>query len=439
MRSINQQVLENLIRLLVYFIERKINPLSTKERSVSELVHYYSEIIRNWNKINFIFLRKLKSTKKIVIFGNYSIAKFYIAIYRIIWEKENVLKVGTELNFPPRTIDLLKNLSSFSWNKELSGLYDTEKLSLQLAVPSFMISKLIDVLDFDSIRANINYMDRQGDHPIFYFRINNLVLNETQKNKVDSILTELRKQGIKVKQDEHFSELFITNSKNKKKLISSSFYNENEIVILDKASYTVAHLLNPRPNELVFDMCAAPGIKTSMTALLSQNKSIIIANDFNLSRVYAMSRVLNNLSVGNTHLINSDSIAFPFRFNNFFDKILLDAPCTGSGTFSTNPEIKWRQNEGFLHQNITLQKKLLKSAIDLLKPSGILVYSTCSLYPEEGENQIRDVLDELKPMDLPKWIAPSYKINGKSLPGTGRLIPPIHKTKGFFIAKFKKK
>ena len=118
---------------------------------------------------------------------------------------------------------------------------------------------------------------------------------------------------------------------------------------------------------------------------------------------------------------------------------MLDPPCTGSGTFLSNPELKWRQSEKFLNQNIILQKKLLRSAIKFLKPNGILVYSTCSLYPEEGEFQILEVLDHLYPLDLPKWFSPSYTINDSIIPGTGRLFPSTHQTQGFFIGKFKKK
>jgi 16S rRNA (cytosine967-C5)-methyltransferase len=86
-----------------------------------------------------------------------------------------------------------------------------------------------------------------------------------------------------------------------------------------------------------------------------------------------------------------------------------------------------------------LQEKLLKSAIDLLKPSGILVYSTCSLYPEEGELQVVKILNKCEPMEIPKWFSPSYKIDHQYIPGTGRLFPATQQTKGFFIAKFKKK
>ena len=86
-----------------------------------------------------------------------------------------------------------------------------------------------------------------------------------------------------------------------------------------------------------------------------------------------------------------------------------------------------------------LQEKLLKNALRLLKPSGVLVYSTCSLYPEEGELQVLKILEEVNPIKLPEWFSPSYKIKNRQIPGTGRLFPAINQTKGFFIGKFKKK
>ena len=186
-------------------------------------------------------------------------------------------------------------------------------------------------------------------------------------------------------------------------------------------------------------MCSAPGIKTSLIAEDMKNKGYIIAGEFLAERMNIMKNLLNHLNVLNCFLINADSIDSPFRFENYFDRILLDAPCTGSGNFLASPELKWRQNKKFLHQNIILQKKLINSAIKLLKPNGILVYSTCSLYPEEGEYQILDYLDYLKPLALPRWFSPSYRIEGSTVPGTGRLFPSLHQTQGFFIGKFKKK
>ncbi len=122
-----------------------------------------------------------------------------------------------------------------------------------------------------------------------------------------------------------------------------------------------------------------------------------------------------------------------------FDKILLDAPCTGSGTFTNNPELKWRQNKRFLQRNIFLQEQLLLSALDLLKIGGTLVYSTCSLYPEEGEYQIQKIKsDKVRPEEIPSWIPSSYNITGFSQKGTGRFLPAEHDTNGFFLAKLTK-
>ena len=294
-------------------------------------------------------------------------------------------------------------------------------------------------MESETIRANFNLMDSKEDNIPLFFRLNDLKLDKKQLDSSDFILKDLEEDGINAKRDTHFSKVFFTEIKNKKKILLNKSYKEGKLLFQDKASFAVAQLLEPQANELICDICAAPGIKTSIIAQLSQNSAKIIANDFSKPRVSVMKPLLRKLNVSNTNLLNSDGINLPIRFTNFFDKILLDAPCTGSGTFSTNPELKWRQNEGFLHQNLVLQEKLLKSAINLLKPSGILVYSTCSLYPEEGEYQVLKILNHVKPMELPKWFSPSYRIDNQHIPGTGRLFPVTHQTKGFFIAKFKKK
>ena len=439
MFSINQKVTKELIKLLTKFIERKTGTLSIKNRSNAELVHYYYEILRYWNKINFILKRKLKFINEPHGSNNYSNAKYLIAIYRIVWEKENTIKVGNELNFDSDETALIKKLDFFSWKQALKGKNEIERLSLDIAIPTFSIKKLAAVMDFETIRANIKQMDGKEGSAKLFFRLNDLPFDINQKDSLHSILKDLERQGIDAKRDTHFSKVFYTELKNKKKILLNRLYREGKLVIQDKASFAVTHLLEPQANELICDLCAAPGIKTSIIAQLSQNRAKIIANDFSKQRLRVTRQLLKKLNVLNTNLMNSDGIKLPVRFTNFFDKILLDAPCTGSGTFLRNPELKWRQNEQFLHQNTVLQKKLLKSALNLLKPEGILVYSTCSLYPEEGELQIKNIIDTIEPLELPEWFSPSYRIGNQSFLGTGRLFPVIHGTQGFFIGKFKKK
>jgi 16S rRNA (cytosine967-C5)-methyltransferase len=437
--NINQQTLNDLVKLLSKFLERKPGTLSGSYRSNPQIVHYYYEIIRYWNKINYILKRRLNPTNKHLVSGSYDIAKYLIAIYRIVWEKEETLKIVKELNLSKQQAKLLNNIEFFSWKQALKGKNEIERLSLELAIPSFLINKLLPIVGIKSIKENFEPLKNVEGNETFTFRTNDLWGEKLDQNSIDFILKDLDERRISVKQDIHFSRLFHARLKDKKKIVLSKSYKDGKLVIQDKASFTVVHLLQPHPNELICDMCAAPGIKTSIVAQLSQNQARIIASDFSTSRLNVMRQISRNLNVLNTHVINSDSIKLPVRFTNFFDKVLLDAPCTGSGTFSTNPELKWRQNEGFLHQNVVLQEKLLKSALKLLKPSGVLVYSTCSFYPEEGELQVLKILDNFEPMELPKWFSPGYKVKNRQILGTGRLFPAIHQTKGFFIGKFKKK
>ena len=114
MFSINQEVVDNLIKLLIKFVERKAGTLSIKNRKSAELVHYYYEILRYWNKINFILKRKLKFSNNSHFSNSSSIAKYLIAIYRIVWEKENTIKVGNELNFVADELDIIKSSFVFT-------------------------------------------------------------------------------------------------------------------------------------------------------------------------------------------------------------------------------------------------------------------------------------------------------------------------------------
>ena len=138
MPNINQKVVSGLINLLTNFLERRTSTFSINNRSNAELVHYYYEIIRNWNKINFILKRKLKFTNKSPVSYSYSIAKYLIAIYRVVWEKENAMKVGKELKFVAHELDLIKKLEFFSWEQALIGMKEIERLSLEVAIPTFL-------------------------------------------------------------------------------------------------------------------------------------------------------------------------------------------------------------------------------------------------------------------------------------------------------------
>lgn len=399
-----------------------------------KIIHYYNEIVRYWNKINFIRSRvdfDLKTQSEI------DLSEKIYAVYRIFWEKASNQTILRELENIDRSF--LKNIKNFSWIRALAGKTEKEKLSICEGIPTFMIDRLLPVIKYDFLKDNIKYMNGSNNDTTAYLRLNTLNSNFTLEDLCSLVKKELKHKNIKYKEDSHIPFLINIPMSMKNKVIQNDLYQEGYMLFQDKASIAVIQALSPQSGEVICDMAAAPGIKTSLMAQNMSNNGHIIAGDFMFNRIKVMKELLQKLNVSNTYIINTDSIKMPLRFKNCFDRVLLDAPCTGNGTFLANPELKWRQNSRFLHQNMLLQEKLFENALKLLKQDGILVYSTCSLYPEEGEYLISKFINYLEPLELPDWLSPSYTLNNSLLPGTGRLFPSVHHTQGFFIGKFKKK
>lgn len=422
------------MKLLIAFLNGKFTSNLESRRYNPKVIHYYNEIVRFWNKINFIIKKVFPNSSNL---GVDQLAKYLYVTYRIMWEDASTKALFKEIKGIDKTF--LKNLRTFSLEEALWNKDEKEKLSILEGVPSFMIRHLLPYMALNDIKNNVKAMNWLKRNNTIQIRINRLLEEKYAKNFDLMIETELKKMNIAYSKDSNVEDLLTIPLLKKYDVIENHIYKKGLVVFQDKASAAVIEVLSPQPRDFILDMCAAPGIKTSLIAQRMNNNGHLIAGEFLKSRIKVMKQLLYQLNVSNTHILNVDSIAFPSRFDNFFDRILLDAPCTGSGTFLTNPELKWRQNQKFLRQSTVLQRKLFESALKILKPEGILVYSTCSLYPEEGEHIILDFFNKLSAQTLPDWFSPSYLIKGSELPGTGRLFPSIHNTKGFFIGKFKKK
>ncbi|MFX1277096.1 MAG: methyltransferase domain-containing protein [Promethearchaeota archaeon] len=431
--------INNIITSLANYFEQS-NLKVKLDPTHPQIIHYINEIIRFKSKLNFIINKTKRFLRKDKFIDSNDEARYFYATYRILWESTSIDSIKKELEIKDDFlfISFLRKLKSFSWSKALENKSEVEKLSIKEAVPTFFINHLLPVISLNFIKENIQAMNNYNDINECTIRLNTLKGLKEQNTPLVDIYQYFKKLGIKYREDQDISELIYVPIKKKEVLINSRFYRDGIFTFQDKASTAVVNVLDPKPEEFICDMCAAPGMKTSLIAQYSNNKARIISGEFLNTRAIEAKKMLEHLNVSNYDMINTDSIKFPIRFDKKFDKVLLDAPCTGSGTFLSNPELKWRQNEKFLHQNVILQKKLLESALGLLKPGGIFVYSTCSFYPEEGELQIQDVFNQLKPVKIPDWISKSYSINGSILPGTGRLYPSTHGTQAFFIGKFKK-
>jgi len=439
-----------LLGLIRKWMDEPNNPEihASKSTLTPKNQHYLREIIRYWNKIQYITKKTLRSLSDDKKLHKRKLELFLYITYRYMWEKASFTSILNELKYEYDGLgkENLKDfyfyyskLASFNLDIALKNKSEIEQISIRYAIPSFTIRKLLPVLDYTSIKNNIVAMDNRARNGIMYLRMN--VGQYDTDSLVDlssKIIREFNKVGVTLHHDDDLPFLLKARVMDKYKVIKSDFYQQKVLIFQDKASIAPVIALSPKPNDLICDLCAAPGMKTSLISQLSRGKSRVIAGDFHKVRTQMMFKFLSDLGLKNLHLVQWDGLNPPLQLE-IFDKILLDAPCTGSGTFTNNPELKWRQNERFQQRFIRLQEQLLMSAFELLKIGGTLVYSTCSLYPEEGEYQIQKIKsDKVRHEEIPSWIPSSYNINGFSQKGTGRFLPAEHDTNGFFLAKLTK-
>lgn len=209
-------------------------------------------------------------------------------------------------------------------------------------------------------------------------------------------------------------------------------------------------VLNPTKNNVVLDLCASPGSKTTQAAAKMENQGVLIANDVNIGRIMILST--NSQRCGVTNLVvtkgEGSQLADKFAKNKFtFDKILVDAPCSGQGTIRSSPKTISSFSENLIRKFSGTQKRLVNHAIKCLKVGGELVYSTCTHAPEENEEVIDYILTnfpmELESINLPLKTRPGItewknKTYNKEINKTVRIYPQDNNTEGFFVAKLKK-
>ena len=200
------------------------------------------------------------------------------------------------------------------------------------------------------------------------------------------------------------------------------FAVEGKIYLQDEASQLVAQTVDLQPGERALDLCAAPGGKTTLIAQRAGNSALIVASDRSAKRLDTVVRISNLHNFSQIKSLVLDAAQqLPFE-NSVFDRILVDAPCSGTGTLRRNPEIRWRISESDIAELAAQQKLFLHHATRVLKPGGQLIYSTCSIERDENEQVIAAFLERHTHFQL---------IN------TLRTWPHREGTDGFFIASFR--
>lgn len=431
----------NIINLLSQWVlDPKKTTLEKRSSDYSKNdYHYFTEIVRHFNQIRFIVNKTRRSLSES---NDLEITYYLLLTYRFFWERctfNDIIRGFTSGIKPEDEKDLLafyKRLLTWNWDISLKNKSKIEIISIRYSAPTFLIKNLLPVLEYNQIQQNIVAMDRRARKGVTYLRINNVPNSNNEiSDQKTSLIDYFNKKRVKLEPVEHFPFLLKARVQDKVKIITSSYYQQKQLVFQEKASAASVYLLNPQSGDIIVDLCAAPGMKTSHLSQILKGKSTIIAGDFHHQRMKDMVTFLTSLGISDVNQVQWDGIKPPLK-DESVDKVLLDAPCTGSGTFTSNPELKWKQSNNFLQRNVFLQQKLITAALRALKVGGNLVYSVCSLYPEEGEYQIQKLINEnVTPAPTPSWLPPSYKINNSYLKGTGRFLPAKHNTIGFFVAK----
>ena len=220
--------------------------------------------------------------------------------------------------------------------------------------------------------------------------------------------------------------------------LGKSVYHELGCFYLQEPSAMLpAYLLNPEPGDLVLDLCAAPGGKSMQASLLMKNEGLIISNDISKSRAFAISENAERLGRGNLLITNNDFSLIFNKFINTFDKIILDAPCSGSGMFRKEDKMQEDWSYQKVLKNAEIQKSLILMSYKMLKPGGIMVYSTCSFSYEEDEEVIDYLLKntDASLVDVSESeLFYKNKTNGYGF----HLLPFIFPGEGHYIALIKK-
>jgi len=289
-------------------------------------------------------------------------------------------------------------------------------------------------------QKNLPYLSASGKQTV---RINTL---QTSVAHAEETLTI---SSIPFKRAKWDALTLIVNTSDAPRISSLDMATHGHIYIQNASSILASLILSPAKNSRVLDAAAAPGSKTSHLAAIMQNTGEIIANDISRERCYKLSANLQRLNVKNTTVITSPAERLWYKYPECFDYVLLDAPCSMESLIATDRRVAPDWSVKTIKRLAKRQKWLLRSALSCLKPGGTLVYSTCTIAPEENEGVINWLLEkeqekiELEDIQYPhvsfmpgliQWEQETYN---KSLTKTKR-VPPSEVFEAFYIAKMRK-
>ncbi|VTX59370.1 Ribosomal RNA small subunit methyltransferase B [Fusobacterium nucleatum] len=399
--------------------------INSKEKAFMTEIFY--GVIRNKKFLDYIIEKNTKEIKKEWIRN-----LLRISIYQITFmdsDNKGVVWEATELAKKKYGVPISKfingTLRNYLRNKdpELKSLADEKNYEVLYSIPKWFCDMLEKQYGNENLKQAITSLKKI---PYLSVRVNKLKYTEKE---FEEFLKEKDIQIIK-----KIDTVYYINSG---LIINSEEFKTGKIIAQDASSYLAAKNLGVMPNELVLDICAAPGGKTAVLAENMENRGEIIAIDIHQHKIKLIETNMKKLGIDIVKATVMDARNVN-KQGRKFDKILVDVPCSGYGVIRKKPEILYSKNRESVEELAKLQLEILNSAADILKDGGELIYSTCTITDEENTNNIKKFLEERKEFKGEKLYIPENVLGDYDSLGGFCINYKEEIIDNFYIIKLKK-
>lgn len=355
--------LQNRLYLDYLIAQQSSTPLKKLDKSVSEILRIAVYQI--------YFLDKIP---------DYAIVNEAVSLAEEVQPKAKGFVNGVLRSLMRKIEEVGKNFKFENWDNE------KEALSIRYSVPLWIVYKYFESFGKEKGEEIIKKLNEK---PPFTIRCNTLKISRDDLIKELEILGAEPRKGKLSSNAIHLDDLTVF----EKGIEESDLYKKGYFLIQDQGGMLIIEALNPKPGEKILDICGAPGGKTTYMSQLMENKGIIIGRDIFQSRLNLMKESNERLGCENISLEKQDGTQLLKEDKAAYDKILLDAPCTGLGVIRRKPEIRYHESKEDRKALVKIQGELLENAGYALKQGGELLYSTCTVNKDENENQIKKFLE----------------------------------------------